>query len=61
MKKLYKFHFALLSLLVPVGFATLGFVINVFGLRTNLIWVVYGLIFIGAIAFGVLLRKKTNK
>lgn len=57
MKKLSNFHFALLSLLVPVGFATLGFVINLFGLETNLIWVAYVLIFIGGVSVGMLLRK----
>lgn len=57
MKKLSKFHFALLSLLVPVGFATLGFVINPSGLETNLIWAAYVLIFIGGASVGMLLRK----
>jgi hypothetical protein len=57
MKKLSKFHFALLSLLVPVGFATLGFVINPSGLGTNLIWAAYVLIFIGGASVGMLLRK----
>ncbi len=52
MKKLSNYQLSLLSLLVCVGFAVVGI-----SMGTNLIWVGYLLIFIGALAFGRLLAN----
>lgn len=53
MRKLSRHELALLSLLVCVGFAVVGL-----GVYTNVIWIGYLLIGIGAFAFGTLLAKK---
>jgi hypothetical protein len=52
MKKLSNYQLALLSLLVIIGFLILAL-----GIYTNLIWIGYLLIFIGALAFGCLLAN----
>lgn len=52
MKKLSNYQLALLSLLVCVGFVVVGVT-----MYTNLIWIGYLLIFIGALAFGRLLAN----
>jgi hypothetical protein len=52
MKKLSNYQLALLSLLVCVGFAMLGFT-----MQTDFKWIGYLLIFIGALAFGRLLAN----
>ena len=53
LRKLSRHELALLSLLVCVGFAVVGL-----GVYTNVIWIGYLLIGIGAFAFGTLLAKK---
>jgi hypothetical protein len=53
MNKLSKQKLALLSLLVPVGFAFDGFV----NFQMPYVIIGYAMIFIGGMAFGSLLRK----
>jgi hypothetical protein len=50
--KLSKYHLALLSMLIPVGFSLIG----IFG--TKLLPLAYLVIMVGALSFGSMLAKK---